>query len=75
MIECNVEKGKMFKCIRVVNIYMFNLDDVFNSEIKCLVVTNENDWFCNRLLGQLHFDLLNKVVSKYLVVSLPKIFF
>lgn len=43
--------------------------------MKCLVAKNEESWFWHTNLGHVHFDLINKVMSKDLVVGLPKIKF
>lgn len=65
----------MFKGLRVNNTYMFNLDDVSLVGTKCLATMSENSWFWHRRLAHINFDLLNKVTSKDLVISLPKMKF
>jgi len=65
----------MFKGLRVNNVYVLDLDDVSSSGAKCLMAKNEDSWLWHRRLSHVHFDLLNKIVSKDLVVELPKIKF
>jgi len=65
----------MFKGLRVNNVYVHDLDDVSSSGAKCLIAKNEDSWLWHRRLSHVHFDLLNKIVSKDLVVGLPKIKF
>ena len=71
----NSEQNIMFKGIRVNNIYMLDLFDVSLTSTKCLVTLNDDSWLWHRRLAHVNFDLLNKVVSKDLVVGLPKIKF
>lgn len=42
---------------------------------KCLVTNNEDYWLWHWHLGHIHFDLINKISSKNLVVDLPNINF
>jgi len=65
----------MYKGLRVDNVYVLDLDDALSSGAKCLIAKNEDFWLWHRRLSHVHFDLLNKVVSKGLVVGLPKIKF
>jgi len=65
----------MFKGLRVDNVYVLDLDDVSSSGAKCLIAKNEDSWLWHKHLSHVHFDFLNKVVSKDLVVGLPKIKF
>jgi len=75
IIEHNDDKDVMFKGLRVNNVYDLDLDDVSSSGAKCLIAKNEDSWLWHRHLSHVHFDLLNKIVSKDLVVGLPKIKF
>jgi len=75
IIEHNDDKDVMFKGLRVNNVYVLDLDDVSSSGAKCLIAKNEDSWLWHRRLSHVHFDLLNKIVSKDLVVGLPKIKF
>lgn len=63
----------MFKVSRVGNVYMFSQDDVSKSGTKYLVTWNEDFWLCHRHLIHVHFHLVNKIVYKELVISIPKI--
>ena len=63
----------MFKGLRVNNVYVLDLDDVSSSGAKCLIAKNEDSWLWHRRLSHVHFDLLNKIVSKDLVVRLCNI--
>ena len=71
----HTEQNIVFKGIRVNNIYMLDLFDVSLTSTKCLVTLNDDSWLWHRRLAHVNFDLLNKVVSKDLVVGLPKIRF
>jgi len=75
IIQHNDDKNVMFKGLRVDNVYVLDLDDVSSSGVKCLTAKNEDSRLWQRRLSHVHFDLLNKVVSKDLVVDLPKIKF
>src|SRR4051812_31079400 len=76
---CTIEHTKkrdiMFNGIRVNNIYMLNLDEVSKSSAKCLIALGEDSWLWHRRLAHINFDLLNMVVTKDLVIGLPKIKF
>lgn len=65
----------MFKGVRVNNVYMLDLIEVPLTSHKCLVVLNDDSWLWHRRHAHVNFDFLNKVVSKDLVVGLPKINF
>ena len=65
----------MFKGTRVNNVYMLDLFDVSLTSTKCLVTLNDDSRLWHRRLAHVNFDFLNKVVSKDLVVGLPKIKF
>src|ERR1044072_8523730 len=54
---------------------MLDLFDVSLTSNKCLVTLNDDSWLWHRRLARVNFDLLNKVVSKDLVVGLPKVKF
>lgn len=73
IIEHDDKKDIVFKGVRVNNVYMLNLIEVPLTSLKCLVALNDNSWLWHRRLAHVNFDLLNKVVSKDLVVGLPKI--
>ena len=65
----------MFNGLRVNNVYMLDLNEVSLTDAKCLVSMSEDPWLWHRRLAHVNFDLLNKIVSKDLVVGLPKIKF
>jgi len=73
--EHNDDKDIMFKGLCVNNVYVLDLDDVSSSGDKCLMAKNEDSWLWHKCLSHVHFDLLNKIVFKDLVVELPKIKF
>lgn len=75
LIEHKVSKSLVIKGFRVDNIYFLNLDDVSMYGTKCLITKNEDYWLWHRCLGHVHFDLINKISSKNIVVGLPKIKF
>ena len=51
---------------------MISLDNVASS-VKCLVSTNDDAWFWNMRIAQVHMDHLNKLVNHDIVVGLPKL--
>lgn len=65
----------VFKVSHVKNVHMINLDDVSKSGTKCLFIQSEVSWLWHKRLGHVHFELINKIVSKELVISLPKLKF
>jgi hypothetical protein len=75
IIQQNDDKNVMFKGLRVDNVYVLDLDDVSSSGDKYLIVKNEDSWLWHKRLSHVHFDLLNKVMSKDLVIGLLKIKF
>lgn len=75
IIEHKCDKEKMFKDSRIDNVYMLNLDDASNIGTKCLVTQSEDSWLWHRRLGHVHFDFINKIAYKNLVIGLPKIKF
>src|SRR3954471_10493608 len=66
------KKDDVFKGLRVNNVYMLDLNEVSLTEAKCLATMSEDSWLWYRRLAHVNFDLLNKIVSKDLVVGLPK---
>ena len=62
----------MFKGLPIDNVYVLDLDDVSSSCAKCLMVKNDDSWLWHIRLSHVHFDLINKVLSKDLVIGLPK---
>jgi len=75
IIEHKEDKKIMFRGLRVDNVYVLDLDDVSLSDAKCLMAKNEDSWLWYRRLSHVHFDFLNKVLSKDLVIGLPKMKF
>lgn len=73
IIEHNDKKDYSLKSLRVNNIYMLNLDGVSLTSTKYLVTMSEDYWLWHTCITHVNFDLLNKVVLKDLVISLPKI--
>lgn len=74
-IEPNDKKDVLFKGFRVYNIYMLKLDDVSLSRTKCLATLSKESWLLHKRLAHVSFDMINKVVTKDLVTSLPWINF
>jgi len=65
----------VLKDLRVENVYMLDIDDVSLSGVKCFVARSEDSGLWHKHLGRVHFDLLNRVMLKDLIVGLPKIKF
>lgn len=75
LIENKASTDLVFKGSRIDNIYMLDSDYVSMHGSKRLVTKSEDYWVWNRRLSYVHFDLINKIVSKNLVIGLPKIKF
>ena len=75
IIEHNDDNEIMFKGLRVDNVYVLDLDDVSLSGAKLLMTKNEDSWLWHRRRSHVHFDLLNKVLFKDLIIDLPKMKF
>ena len=75
IIEHNEKNDCMFKGVRVSNIYMLDLREISLNITQCLVTLSEDSWLYHRRLAHFNFDLLNKIVTKDLVISLPKMNF
>ena len=60
---------------RVDNVYMINLDEVSSNDVKCLVSKNDETWLWHRRVAHANMDHLGKLVSKELVIGLPKLRF
>ena len=59
---------------RVNYIDMINLDDI-SSNVQCLITKEEDSWLWHRRIAHIHMDHLNKLISKDLVIGLPKLKF
>lgn len=70
LIEHKTDKKSMFKGYRVDNVYVMYLDNVLKGGTKCLVTRSEYSWLWHRSLGHAHFDLINKIWYKNLVIHL-----
>lgn len=55
--------------------HVANLDSVFGSELTYFSALSENIDLWNRILGHVNSSLLNKLVLKYLVRHVPKLWF
>lgn len=75
LIEHESTKSLVFKSSMVDNIYLLDLDDVSMYGTKCLDTKNGDSLLWHRCLGYVHFDLINKITYKNLVVGLQKINF
>ena len=60
---------------RIDNIYMIDLDNIPSNDAKCLAGKQDDSWLWHRRMAHLNMDYLNKLVSKDLVISLPKLKF
>ena len=73
IIENEQDNKILFVGNRHENVYVFHLNEFFNSDIKCFTSMNDNSWLWHRRLGHAHMDLLSKLSRKELVIGLPKI--
>jgi hypothetical protein len=60
---------------RVNNVYMISLDDISSNDAQCFITREEESWLWHKRIAQIHMDHLNKLISKELVIGLPKICF
>lgn len=68
-------KKLVFKCYKIDNIYMLSLSDVSKIRTKCLVTQSEDFWLWHGRLSHVHFELIKIIVSKEIIINLPKINF
>ena len=64
-----VLKGK-----RVNNVYILNVSCI-TSSMNCLLSRNDESWLWHKQLAHIHMHHLNRLASKELVISLPKLKF
>lgn len=53
------------------NIYMFDLKNASNNNVKCLAAISDNSWLWHRRLGHTNMNLISKLARKELVIGLP----
>lgn len=51
---------------------MIDLENISASDVCCLISKEEENWLWHRRIGHVHMDHLNKLISKELVIGLPK---
>ncbi|VFQ93989.1 unnamed protein product [Cuscuta campestris] len=77
--KCIVERlcdNKTIFCgSRVDNIYMFDLENSPSTLAKCLITKEEETWLWHRRISHVNMDHLNKLVSKNIVIGVPKLKF
>ncbi|VFQ87011.1 unnamed protein product [Cuscuta campestris] len=77
--KCIVERlcdNKTILCgSRVDNINMFDLENSPSILAKCLITKEEETWLWHRRIAHVIMDHLNKLVSKDLVIGVPKLKF
>jgi transposase InsO family protein len=74
-IENALENKILFVGQRHENIYTFDLNEFYSSNVKCFSAISENSFLWHRRLGHANMDLISKLSRKNLVVGLPKIKF
>jgi len=76
--QCLITDSKSAKMVlvgkRVSNIYMLNVSSI-TSSINCLLSRDDESWLWHRRLAHIHMHHLNRISSKDLVISLPKLKF
>ena len=75
IVEDKNDKQVKFVGHRVDNIYMISLDEISSNDAKCLVSKENDSWLWHRRVAHIHMDHLNKLISKDLVIGLPKLHF
>ena len=77
--KCNVvnltTKKVILASIRSKNMYVANLETSHGDDLTCLSAQNENADLWHRRRGHVRSSLLNKLISKDLVLGLPKLKF
>jgi len=59
---------------RANNVYMINLDKTLNHAQRFLS-KNDDSWLLHRRIAHINMEHLNKLISKDLVIGLPKLKF
>jgi len=76
--QCLITVSKSAETIlvgkRVSNIYMLNVSCITCS-MNCLISRDDESWLWHRRLAHIHMHHLNRIASKDLVISLPKLKF
>ena len=75
MIISNIDNSIKFTGHRVNNIYMVDLDDITSLLSNCLISKDHDIWLWHRRVAHINMNQLNKLVSKDLVIGLPKLKF
>ena len=75
IIENVCDKQINFIGHRVGNIYMISLENIPSNNTQCLLTKDEDAWLWHRRIAHIHMEHLNKLISKELVIGLPKIKF
>lgn len=75
LIENLHDKNKKLIGHRINNIYMIDLDDISSNDACCLVSREEDSFLWHRRIEHIHTEHLNKLISKELVIGLPKMKF
>jgi len=63
----------MLFCKRINNVYL--LDTSSPCSIGCLLSKRDKSWLWHRRIAHIHMNHLNKLISKDLVIGLPKLKF
>ena len=69
------EDKVIFSGKRVENVYVVDLNEIDNKDIKCLISISHNTWTWYRRLEYANFKLLNNLCKYELVIGLPKLEF
>ena len=70
-----LDNSTIFKGERVGNVYLIDLENLANQDVKCLISLSNDSWLWQRRLGHASMDLLGELCKDDLVVGLPKIKF
>ena len=73
-IECKHDKNIEHIGYRTNNVYMINLNKTSN-HTQCFLSTDDESWLWHRRITHINMKHLNKLISKYLVIGLPKLKF
>ena len=72
----SLDKDKViFSGKRVKNVYVVDLNEIDNKDVKCLMTISHYIWTWHKRLGHANFELMNDMCKNELVIGLPQLKF
>ena len=65
----------VFIANRKSNVYIFEMNELVNQDVKCLAVIDENPWIWHKRLGHANMELISKLSKRNFVRGLPSLHF